>query len=323
MLDCIDRSRYVPLPIYISKCGDWLISQNEKLKIKDFEKASDSLLHVSPMSVNGVGRLLTERAEIIDVYCALPLLHGDFGEDGTVQGALECARIPYIGCDTGASSVAIDKVYTKIIAQNAKIPTARWICARRGEMERARALSNDTMGMPIFIKPARLGSSIGACAVRSHDEFDSAFDAAASLDQKILIEEFVEIEAELECAYFATKSKELFTNIGEIRYNSDFYDYDTKYKNTSDVTLSVHSDYQALFGEKIIEYSRRLVSLIGIRDIARIDFFVSRGGELLFNEINTMPGFTCGSLYPSLLEASAISVTEAISELAENAAFRE
>ena len=118
------------------------------------------------------------------------------------------------------------------------------------------------------------------------------------------------------------KSKELFTNIGEIRYNTEFYDYDTKYKCDLKASLYTSSKYERIFGDRIRDYSRSLVRLIGVRDVARIDFFLTRGGEILFNEINTMPGFTKGSLYPALLSEANISAADAISELVENAKVR-
>ena len=167
-----------------------------------------------------------------------------------------------------------------------------------------------------------LGSSIGAARVLSRNDFDKAFSTASKLDSKVIIEELVDIEAELECAYFATKSKELFTNIGEIRCSSVFYDYNEKYKSTEKTAVFSRSEREGEYGEKIREYSRRLVDIIGIRHLARIDFFLSKSGKLLFNEINTIPGFTSGSLYPLLLRTAGLDITDAVSALIEDARAR-
>lgn len=321
--ESINKSIYRPIPVHITSNGDWLTSsESEPISPRALTERREGLLRLSLLPRGDGGALLAENGEKIEIYCAFPMLHGDFGEDGIIQGALENANIAYVGCDVSSGAIAIDKSHTKIMAQHLGIPTARWLTAERHECDLARRLAVGSFGLPLFIKPARLGSSIGAIAVRSEDEFDSAFYTAAELDNKVLIEELVEIEAELECAYFATKTKELFTNIGEIRYNTEFYDYDTKYKNASAVSLLTHSSYDRIFGDRIRNYAKSLIRLLDIRDIARIDFFLTRGDEILFNEINTMPGFTKGSLYPALLSEANVSISDAISSLVENSKLR-
>lgn len=315
----IDREKYLPLAVYISRSGEWLISKDENsASVEEIVSAKTELTPVYPTFKNG-GGLLTAEGKFIPIYTAFPLLHGDFGEDGVVQGALECAGISYVGCGTHASAVTSDKAYTKILAEHLGIPTAKWILANGKSAEDiilARARAEGHVGYPMFIKPTRLGSSVGASPARTREEFDEAYIHAASLGNgAVLIEELISIEKELECAYFADKSKELFTNPGQISCGGEFYDYDTKYKSHSNAKVSESASVEDETVKKIKEYSKLLVKLLGIREIARIDYFLTRDGRIIFNEINTMPGFTSGSLYPRLLSSHGIPPEELVNRL--------
>ncbi len=311
----IDGSLFEILPIYIRKSGEWVINENQS-NISLLTNSSSPKIDVIPAINDGRGGLLTQKGDFIPIDVAFPLLHGDFGEDGTPLGALENAKIPYIGCESVAGVLCYDKIYTKIIAEHLSIPTARWISPGKLSYEETLASAEEELSYPMFVKPARLGSSIGASAVRSRKEFKRAFEKAYKLGSgRVLIEELIEIDSELECGYYGSNSKELFTKIGEIRCSEGFYDYDSKYISSGNSSVTSESSLDAVYGDQIRDYSKRLKDLIGICGISRFDFFLTRDKKILFNEINTLPGFTSSSLYPRLLESSGISVREALTEL--------
>ncbi len=312
----IDPDIFELLPIFIDKNGEWLILKNRNRSIEELIKADSEKVRVFPQGKAKGGGITTEEGDFITVCCAFTLLHGDFGEDGTVGGALATANIPYIGTENAESAFCCDKIYTKLCAEHLGIATAKWTEATRLSSKEAKSRAEELLNYPMFIKPARLGSSFGAHAVYSESEFEKAYENAAKLGNgRILIEELVDISAELECGLFSTKSKELFTKIGEIRYSGDFYDYGTKYEDQGSCSVTADSPLEETLGDGIREYSRKLASLIGISGISRFDFFLTEDGRILFNEINTLPGFTHSSLYPRLLENSGLSVKTALTEL--------
>lgn len=356
----LDRSRYTVTPVYIQKNGAWLMPRptvkdgsasceahpenteffscfreknNEKVPKNSYTGIKITLSeHIealvrgecegaecAPAFIGGCCGIIFDGG-FIPVDCAVPLLHGDFGEDGVVQGALENAKIPYIGCKVGAGAIICDKGITKLIAERLNIPTAPWIYSVASEgAPLAKTRAEAALGYPMFIKPATLGSSVGAAKVLSERDFISAYEGAASVCDRILIEKCISIKKELECAYFATKSKEIFTKIGEISYTGGFYDYDSKYAVSSEAVVSDSSDIPSALCERIHLYAKELCLTLGVRQISRIDFFLTVDGELIFNEINTMPGFTGGSLYPRLLSECGLATGEALSLLIEDA----
>ena len=303
LLDVIDRKKYIPYPVLITKTGEWYAE-------------GDPDRPVSVAVGRGI-RALTEGERTVPIRAVFPLLHGDVGEDGKIQGLLECAGIPYVGCKVTAGAVASDKILTKDIAASLGIPTVPGI-AIVSDMptERARTVAESRVGYPMFIKPACLGSSIGAHSVHSPSEFAVHFEAALGLGGKrVLIEEFIEDRRELECAYLALSGGDIFTPPGEI-ISHGVYDYNEKYSPDSRSRTLVRALIPDHVCELAREYSKRLVARLGITGLSRIDFFLS-GGELLFNEINTMPGFTKSSLYPAMIEAAGIDPTKLVTELIE------
>ncbi len=304
LLGVIDRGRYIPYPVLIARSGEWYAEGDKSRPVT--------------LSV-GHGRTLFEGDAAVSVRAAFPLLHGDGGEDGKIQGLLDSAGIPYVGCKVAAGAVASDKILTKDVARALGIPTVNGISITSDtEADSARTAAEKSVGYPMFIKPSGLGSSIGAHAVHSPEEFATAFRDAVRLGgRRVLIEEFIEERRELECAYLSTKSKQIFTHPGEI-ISHGVYDYTEKYSEHSHTATRVRADVQESIAALVREYSARLVSRLGISGLARIDFFLA-GGELLFNEINTMPGFTASSLYPAMIAATGISPTELVTELIEGA----
>lgn len=310
----IDQQMYNVISVYVKRDGEWTIS-NKHASPTELAEEKIPMLSVSPSFAGGKRGLITASGEFISISAAFPLLHGNFGEDGTVQGALECAAIPYVGCDALSSAICYDKAMAKTVAEALSIPTARWMLLTSPDPKAAREDAEKRFAYPLFIKPSGLGSSFGAAVINGREDFEKSYQKAHRLGGgRVLIEERVDIYAELECGYFGSECKELFTDAGEIRYENGFYDYDAKY-NSGSATVSPYASVDSKIKAKIKEFSLLLRERIGIRGIARFDYFLAKDGRLLFNEINTMPGFTASSLYPMMLEASGLEVKEAVSRL--------
>ena len=292
--------KYNILSTFIDKNGDWNT---------DFGKV---------FATSG-GFYCIERQKFYAIDCAIPLLHGDFGEDGVVQGALENARIPYIGCDTSASAVCRDKSFVKTQAVWLGIPTLPHLLVFADEgVDFALRRAEGEIGYPAFVKPARLGSSVGASAAYNKFELTRALSSAFSLCERVIIEPCLECKRELECGYFSAGGRELYTHPGEILLGGT-YGYKEKY--LTDTRLSIRADLSREIADSIRDYSRSLVRALGIRDISRIDFFLS-GERIYLNEINTLPGFTEGSLYAKMIEAEGIPLTELFGRLIDKAMAR-
>lgn len=301
ILPLIDKEKYEPFTLFIDKGGRWLTDGGEVFPTRG-------------------GFYSPEKRKFYKTDCAIPLLHGDFGEDGRVQGALECADIPYVGCDSLAGAICRDKAIVKSVAQSLGIPTLPHLLILRGDgMDYALRRCEATFSYPLFVKPARLGSSVGIGVARSGRELVSALTCAFCLGERVIVEPCLDAKRELECGYFSAKGKELFTNPGEILLDG-VYDYEKKYRS-DEARLSVRAELCADLSEQIREYSRRLVRALSVRDISRVDYFLS-DGELYFNEINTMPGFTPDSLYLKMVEAAGIGEGEAVDLLIEAAIRR-
>ena len=302
----IDKSTFDVIPILIDKNGYWYINEDFK---------NESLQPTFPVYINAISGILTDEG-IIEADVAIPALHGDFGEDGIIQGALDAAHIPYIGCRVGASAMCCDKVFTKIIAEHLGIPTAKYTVAEPGEpesdvIERAKA----TLNYPMFVKPARLGSSVGTSRVENDGELTSALHTAKEYCDRILIEECIDVSYELECGFFEVGKRTYLSASGMILTNGSFYGYDEKYRNKSSPKTAHGIKPDKALATQAEETAKRLATVIGITQISRIDFFVTKGGKLFFNEINTFPGMTESSLYPLLTEDMGFSKNEFINLL--------
>lgn len=300
LLSAIDRKKFNVHSVYIDKKGGWHIS-GERGALVDLVRS------------DGRGALISEDGRIVpDV--ALPLLHGDFGEDGRVQGALDCAGIPYVGCGVLAGAVAADKILTKMIADSLGIPTARAVNLSGLCTAEARRRAEEAIGYPMFIKPSGLGSSVGCAAVLFPEDFDKAYGGAAKYGERVLAEEYVEGAREIECAYSATsRFGEIYAPPGEVVARGT-YTYRAKYSSSSTAEIFPRASLSAEITECAEKYSRLLVDAIGISQLARIDYFL-KDGRLILNEINTMPGFTAGSLYSAMLAECGIELTDLITEL--------
>lgn len=298
----LDGNKYRLLSLYIDREGLWHPSGRK------------STVAYPCLTRKGGGILSDGEFQKIDV--ALPLLHGDMGEDGVIQGALRCAHIPFVGADTVTGAVACDKGYTKAVAERLGIPTAKWIYCTDADAEKWQSLAEKSIGYPMFIKPSRLGSSIGACAVRTKDAFGTAFAEAARIGSgRVLIEELIENKRELEIAYFSAGGQRIISHPAEVLCDG-FYSYERKYKSSAKTVT--RAELSPEVSALLCHYASILSDGLGLRHLSRIDFFLS-GDRVIFNEINTMPGFTEISLYPKILSECGITPTALFDLLIEDA----
>lgn len=299
----LKNTKYEILPVYIDRLGEWFIyCGGEKTAAR--------------LSQNLGGSLYTEYG-FIRIDGAIPLLHGEHGEDGTVQGALDTLGIRYIGADAVTSAVCIDKVYTKAVAASLGIPTVEGVSfSRPTDTAEALKICEDRLGFPMFIKPRRLGSSVGAFPVLCKEDFISLFPISMEKGGGLVtVERLVQDKREAECAFAEIRGKRIITPPGEILIDG-FYGYDEKYGGATRVCTRAKIDAEA--SALIQDFSYRLADALRLRHLARIDYFITDGG-VYFNEVNTLPGFTAESLYPKMLEASGISVGDALISFIDDA----
>ena len=309
------------ISVYIDRRGCWFIIPSGKDAVLHIDENAGMPTYPLKLSESCSG-FLTETG-VIPIDTAIPVLHGDMGEDGVVQGALRCAGIKYVGSDTLAGAVAMDKAYTKLLAEYLGIPTVPWFlyivgvgndeCSKVALNEDGVLKLASEIGYPLFVKPVASGSSIGAGVANDSGELLSAVRYSASVCGRVLIEKKIECPTELECGYF-DGGKIVITPPGSIVSSDGFYSFGAKYCGKGETKVSAIADVSDEVKEKLTEYSRSICLLAGIKDIARVDFFLSQG-KIYFNEINTFPGMTEDSLYPKMLKEAGIPLSMALDKL--------
>lgn len=315
VLENIDREKYEPIMLGITPSGRWLLYEGEISAIAsgEWERSAENVCDawISPSREERCIRTSDGRVLPIDVV--FPVMHGGNCEDGTLQGFLTLADIPYVGPDCEASAICMDKAATKTILNSHGIPQARAYIASRNEIK--SDLEHvveccEEIGYPLFVKPSRAGSSVGVCKVRERSELIKALSDACVFDKTVLIEEFIK-GREIEVAVMG--NDELAASVcGEIEPGSDFYDYETKYiSDTASYYIPARIDEET--AEKVREYALKIYRTLGCRGLSRVDFFV--GDRIIFNEINTLPGFTSISMYPKLFMHMGMSYPEIIDRL--------
>ncbi len=318
VLNNIDHNKYNVFPVGIAKDGDWILFNGKDYSMLPsgaWEKyPKNRRAAISP--VRGQGLLSFEGdcvvRERIDVV--FPVLHGENGEDGAMQGLLKLAGIPYVGPHVAASAVAMDKTLTKLVVDHAGVPQAAWHLVRRGELSNHMDKVLDTLEKkfryPMFVKPAGTGSSVGVSKAADREALDKALISAAKYDEKILVEEFIH-GREIEVAVMGNENP-VASICGEIDSGADFYDYEAKYITDTSrayIPARIPEDVQ----EMVREYAVKVYSAIGCKGLSRVDFFVTyEDNRVVFNEINTLPGFTSISMYPKLFGASGIRYSQLI-----------
>lgn len=319
ILNHLDVEKYYVLPVGITKEGKWMIYNGpvENIKNGEWEKYGTPAVISPDATQKALIKMVGTKVKLIPVDLVIPVLHGAYGEDGTIQGLLELAKIPYTGCGVLSSSVSMDKAFTKIIAKNAKIAQAKYTVVFREELGRLKKTAmkvEKKIGYPCFVKPANAGSSVGITKCHDQEELMAGLTLAAEHDRKIIIEQGVEGQ-EIECAVLGNGSQISASGVGEILAASEFYDYDAKYNNPESRTIIPAS----ISPEKIEEVRKTAIKVFQAVDgtgLARVDFFLEKGSQkVIFNELNTMPGFTPISMYPMLWEAEGKSVSELLDDL--------
>lgn len=313
----LNKEKYNVFPIYIDKIGNWY-----KVKLEDIEKSEEleNKEHIEN---------ITEYLKQMDVI--FPVLHGLYGEDGTIQGLFELLKIPYVGCGVLASSVGMDKVYTKLIFEKANINQAKYIYIRKYnekyiyideefnekilELEDITKITNDKLRFPVFVKPSNSGSSVGINKAHNIEELKNAIVEAGKYDNKILIEEGI-VGKEVECAVLGNEDV-ISSCVGEIKSADEFYSYDAKYNNENSKTL-IPAEISEENSKEIQKLAIKAFKAISGRGLSRVDFFIEDKTEKIYiNEINTLPGFTSISMYPKLFEAVGISYEKLLDNLIE------
>ena len=321
VLNNIDHEKYNVLPVGITREGEWILFGGKEYSMlpgRTWKTHPDNCRAViSPVRGEGLlcfqGDCVTRKP--IDV--AFPVLHGENGEDGAMQGLLQMAGIPYVGPHVAASAVAMDKTLTKLVVDHAGVPQAAWQLVRDSELENRMENTLDSLEQrfvyPMFVKPAGTGSSVGVSKATDREALRCALVNAAKYDDKILVEEFIH-GREIEVAVMGNE-RAAASICGEIDSGADFYDYDAKYvtdTSTAYIPARIPEDVQ----EAVREQAIKVYSAIGCQGLSRVDFFVTyEENRVVFNEINTLPGFTSISMYPKLFAASGIPYTQLIDEL--------
>jgi len=321
VLNSLDAEKFNVFPVGITKNGDWILYTGTDYSLlptgewKDYPENRRAA--ISP--VRGQGLLSFEGdcvvREWIDVV--FPVLHGENGEDGAMQGLLQMAGIPYVGPHVAASAVAMDKTLTKLVVDQAGIRQASWMLVRSGDVDARLDWVMDQaekkFAYPVFVKPAGTGSSVGVSKAADREALKIALVKAATYDTKVLVEEFIS-GREVEVAVMGNESP-VASICGEIDSGAEFYDYDAKYVTDTSVAY-IPARISEDVTERVRDAAVRIYSAIGCQGLSRVDFFVTyEGDEVVFNEINTLPGFTSISMFPKLFAASGIPAEQLVEEL--------
>ena len=336
VLTAIDRERYDVLPIGITRTGQWVLAPDDSRLLAggraEITAGDGQVLLPLGDGGNGGELLLAERGKVPaalgEVDVVLPLLHGPYGEDGTVQGLLEMAGVRYVGSGVLASAVGMDKHYMKVVLAGHGLPVGPYVTVtpRRWRTDRATVLDAvASLTFPVFVKPARGGSSLGITRVERPEDVPAAVATAQEHDPKVIVEAGLS-GRELECAVLQGRGDDgpRTAAPGEIVVDGDpgvFYDYESKYFTQDGVTLSCPAELPAEDRRGVQDMAAAAFEALGCEGLARVDFFYD-AGRIVVNEVNTMPGFTPYSMYPTMWERSGLSYPELVDELIQLALER-
>ncbi|MCL2170890.1 MAG: D-alanine--D-alanine ligase [Defluviitaleaceae bacterium] len=329
ILAALSEEKYFVLPIYVTNSGKWLLYDGSKENIghNGWEKFATPVILSPDRFHGGLLRLVGDRFKTIPIDVVFPIIHGRNGEDGTIQAICQLAGIPFVGCGLISSAICMDKAITKIIAASLGIAQAEHLIVSTDDLENKDSIDKICkeirykLGYPCFVKPANTGSSVGIGQAGKKAELIRAMQAAALHDKKIIIEK--KINGRELCVAMLGNENAQAEHIGEILYATDFYDYDAKYHDDQTRNI-VPADIPEAVAAQIREISAQLYRACECRGMARIDFFLEESGRVVFNEINTLPGFTQLSMYPMLQKHGGRALPElcdALINLAINSAI--
>ena len=327
IMEAIDHDKYDVTLIGIDKQGNWHLNNNTKYLVNEHDpkrielnKTHKNIAVVPGREDNQILNIdSSETFEQLDVI--LPILHGPLGEDGSVQGMLRMANIPYVGPNVLSSAICMDKDIAKKLLVASGFNVANWLTVKKSKKnyptyEEVKA----ELGIPFFIKPANQGSSVGVSKVKSEEEYLVGLETAMLYDHKVLLEENI-VGREVECAILGNEAP-VASLPGEILPNGDFYSYETKYIDENGAVLKIPADLSKDQERMIQEQSIKAFEALECQGLARVDYFLKENGELIINEVNTLPGFTRISMYPKLWEASGVTYPKLIERLIELAIVR-
>ena len=316
VIDSLDNNKYEVIPIGINKVGKWLLNEKSNYllnidnpKLIKLNKSNDEVSLVVQSS--GVLRNVNEMKSHGKLDVIFPVLHGPYGEDGSIQGLLKLTGIPYVGASVLGSAVSMDKDVMKRLFKEAGIPIGKFVVIKLGEKISFKEISKK-LGLPMFIKPANMGSSVGIYKVKNEKEFMVGIKDAFQYDMKVIVEEFID-GREIECSVLGNESPRASIP-GEIIPNAEFYSYDSKYiddKSVCEIPAKLPKDII----KEIQKIAVKVFKTLNCEGMGRVDFFVKKNGEIIVNEINTIPGFTAISMYPKLWEASGLPLAKLLDEL--------
>jgi D-alanine-D-alanine ligase len=326
-----NAQKYELLLFYIQKDGRWLpgemaqqvLTSGTPLQLNESNTQSHSQ---TPLPIPTSPDLLSS-TPVTDVDVWFPILHGPNGEDGTVQGLLQLMQVPYVGSGVLGSAMGMDKIAMKMAFAQAGLPQVKYMAINRTQVWSNTCVFSKlcdkieaTLDYPCFVKPANLGSSVGIAKVRSRGELETALNNAASYDRRLIVEAGV-VARELECAVLGNDNPKASV-VGEITFESDFYDYETKY-TAGKASILIPAPIPESVSSAIQEMSLQAFTAVDAAGLARVDFFyIEATREVLINEINTLPGFTATSMYPQMWEKSGVSFAELVDQLIQLALER-
>ena len=325
VIEALDKTRYEPVLIGIDKSGRWVTNEPSRFLLNTHDP---KLIAINPDESAGValipqseGRLtrLDTSGLVQSVDVVFPILHGPLGEDGTIQGLLKLAGVPFVGAGVLGSAVGMDKDVMKRLMRDAGLPVPRFLVFGRGQKP-AYGEVTQALGTPVFVKPANLGSSVGISKAKDAAGFDAAVKEAFRFDSKIIVEEAIP-GREIECAVLGNEDPKASV-AGEIIPRHEFYSYAAKYLDDNGAALEIPAKLDAATLQRVQETAVKAFKALNCEGMGRVDFFLTPDGRLYVNEINTIPGFTKISMYPKLWEASGLGYTDLISRLIELAIER-
>ena len=338
VLAAIDREAYDVVPVGIAPDGRWVLEADDPSRLairgNDLPTVDGDRSPVALMgATTGTDLVVTEAASVPSVIgevdVVFPLLHGPWGEDGTLQGLLEMAGVRYVGSGVLASAVGMDKAFMKVVLQAAGLPVTPGIIVTRTEWQQDQGgvlARVEHVGFPSFAKPARAGSSMGISKIHAADEIVDALEEAFGHDPKVLVEQSMEGAREVECGVLGTLDGPAETSrLGEVRTGDDheFYDFEAKYLADQHTEIDIPADIDAETEQALRAMAVRAFDALSCEGLARVDFFVMPDGSLVINELNTMPGFTPTSMYPQLWAATGMAYPELVDRLVQLALRRD
>jgi D-alanine-D-alanine ligase len=306
----LKKAGYHPVPVGITKSGEWFMQDSvsplsDKLPLVENE---GNRVHLIPHR-----GFFLPGGKKIEALAVFPVLHGTYGEDGTIQGLLEMMDTPYVGANVQSSALAMDKISTKKVWESQNIPVVPYMTLTRGEKENRNFNSNSyydrichELGLPFFVKPSRAGSSVGVSQIKKKEDFLEALNRAFTYDREILIEQAIPAR-EIECSLIGSFTPEIF-GPGEISPSHEFYDYEAKYIDPKGAALIIPAPLDEKLTKEIKDTAIKAYKALGINGLARVDLFLDKYTNIIYlNEVNTMPGFTSISMFPMLCVEDGLS----------------